>query len=297
MKRLLITGGGGQLASALAQCAGDHFEIHTFGRATLDISDAGATRAAIATTRPDCVINAAAYTAVDKAESEPHTAHAVNRDGAAHVAAACAEAGARLIHVSTDFVFDGARNIPYQPDDPVAPLGAYGESKLEGERAVRREAGELASIVRTAWVYGPGGRNFVRTMLRLLQERPSLSVVSDQFGAPTHTHNLAQFILHLATHGLGGGQTLHWTDAGVASWYDLAQMTRLLACRRWPERTWGQILPTDTAGYPTAAQRPRFSVLDTRASTALTGMQASSWIGTLEAALMNDPASLWLPSG
>lgn len=296
MKRLLITGAGGQLASALAQCAGNHFEIHSFGRATLDISDAGATRAAIAATGADCVINAAAYTAVDKAESEPQQAHAVNRNGAAHVAAACAEVGARLIHVSTDFVFDGARNTPYQPDDPVAPLGAYGESKLEGEHAVRREAGELASIVRTAWVYGPGGRNFVRTMLRLLQERPSLSVVSDQLGSPTHTHNLAQFILHLARHGQGGGQTLHWTDAGVASWYDLAQMTRLLACRRWPERTWGEILPTDTAGYPTPAQRPRFSVLDTRASTALTGLQPPSWMRALETAILNDHERLWLPS-
>jgi len=294
VKRILITGAGGQLAEAVGQRARPHFEVTALDRARLDISDAEAVKAAIASARPDCVINAAAYTAVDKAEDEPLRAYAVNRDGAAHIAAACASVGARMIQVSTDFVFDGAGNVPYQPEDPVAPLGVYGKSKCEGEAAVRRECGALATVVRTAWVYGPGGRNFVRTMLRLLQARPSLSVVADQIGSPTHTHSLARFILHLVAHDQGSGETLHWTDAGAASWYDVAEMTRLLARRRWPERTWGDILPIDTAGYPTAAQRPRFSVLDSRASTALTGLQPPSWLSTLQNALMDDPESDWL---
>ncbi|WP_420427123.1 dTDP-4-dehydrorhamnose reductase [Algiphilus sp.] len=295
MQRLLVTGAHGQVARALTAQAQGHFACRALDRTTLDITDAKEAEAALRDYRPDCVINAAAYTAVDKAEQEQAAAYAVNRDGAAHLATACARIGARLIHLSTDFVFDGRTNVPYQPDAAAAPLSVYGASKWAGEEEVRRIASE-ATVVRTSWVYGPGGGNFVRTMLRLLQQRPQLSVVADQFGSPTHTHSLARFLLHLVRHGQGAGQTLHWADAGAATWYDLAHMTRLLARQRWPERVWGDVVPTDTAGYPTPAQRPRFSVLDTRSAVAVTGLTPASWMCMLDQALRLDDAADWLPA-
>ncbi|MBY8965978.1 MULTISPECIES: dTDP-4-dehydrorhamnose reductase [Pseudomonadota] len=295
MQRLLVTGAHGQVARALTAQAQGHFELHALDRARLDITDAAETEAALRNYRPDCVVNAAAYTAVDKAEQDQAAAYAVNRDGAAHLATACARIGARLIHLSTDFVFDGGTNVPYRPDAETAPLSVYGASKWAGELVVRRIASEV-TVVRTSWVYGPGGSNFVRTMLHLLQQRAQLSVVADQFGSPTHTHTLARFLLHLVRHAQGAGQTLHWADAGAATWYDFAQMARLIALRRWPERFWGEIVPTDTAGYPTPAKRPRFSVLDTRDATRLTGLQPAGWSVMLERSLMTDDASYWLSS-
>lgn len=294
MQRLLITGADGQLGRSLTVQAQGRFALSALTRSHLDITDAAGAEAVIRAFSPTCVINAAAYTAVDKAESDPEAAYAVNRDGARNLAAACERSGVRLIHVSTDFIFDGNSNTPYPPQAPAAPLGVYGASKWEGEQAVRQTANG-ATIVRTSWVYGPGGRNFVRTMLRLLQPGTELSVVADQFGSPTHSSSLARLLLHLVTHRQGEGQTLHWANAGAATWYDVAQMVRLLACRRWPEYRWGTVRPTDTAGYPTPAQRPRFSVLDTRDAVRLTGIEPESWLQVLERALMQDDATLWLP--
>ncbi|WP_043768057.1 dTDP-4-dehydrorhamnose reductase [Algiphilus aromaticivorans] len=292
--RLLITGAGGQLGRTLQRQAAPHFEVTATTREQLDIGDAEAVQAVFRATRPALVINAAAYTAVDRAESEPELAQRVNADGAAHMAREAARTGARLLHVSTDFVFDGQACAPYPPDASTRPLGVYGRSKRDGEQAVMQHAPEQATILRTAWVYGPGGHNFVRTMLRLLAEKPALSVVSDQIGTPTHTEGLAAALLALGGIDASRGCILHWTDSGVASWYDLAMATRTLAARRWPKRPLAEITPIPTRDWPTPAHRPPYSVLDTAATRELVGTPPH-WQVRLERALLHDAAEEWLP--
>jgi dTDP-4-dehydrorhamnose reductase len=216
------------------------------------------------------IVNAAAYTAVDRAETEKDRAHAVNATGAANVAIAASEAGARLIHVSTDFVFDGRSPLPYRPEDAVAPLSEYGRSKLAGEEGVRAALGESALILRTAWLHAAGGPNFVLTMLRLMKERGSVRVVSDQIGTPTWARGLAAAIWRAAPlTGFSG--THHWTDAGVASWYDFAvaiaeegQAANLLPSGVLVE-------PIRTEDYPTPARRPASSVLDKTSAWSVLG--------------------------
>lgn len=292
--RLLITGAGGQLGRALQRQAAPHHEVTATTRGQLDIGDADAVDALFRAISPELVINAAAYTAVDRAESEPEAARHVNVDGAANLARAAARNGARLLHVSTDFVFDGRACTPYPPDAPTRPVGTYGRSKRDGEQAVMQHAPEQATILRTAWVYGPGGHNFVRTMLRLLAEKQALSVVSDQIGAPTHTGGLAATLLALGGIDAARGRVLHWTDSGVASWYDLAMATRALAARRWPERPLAEITPIASRDWPTPAQRPPYSVLDTAATRELVGTPPH-WQARLERALLQDDAEEWLP--
>lgn len=269
--RLLITGAAGQLGQELMRQAEGRAGIETLGLTSqqLDITSASAINAAVEAFGPDVIINAAAYTAVDKAESEPERAHAVNVDGPRHLAEACTRNGARLIHVSTDFVFDGRASTPYAPDAPTNPLSVYGRTKRDGELAVMAALPDAFTIVRTAWVYGPGGRNFVTTMLRLLAERESLGVVSDQIGTPTSTPSLAGLLLHLARQAQGQAQILHWTDAGVASWYDFAVAIRELASRHQPDINWGRLRPISSGEYPTPARRPAFSILDSQAARAL----------------------------
>ncbi|HSG56487.1 MAG TPA: dTDP-4-dehydrorhamnose reductase, partial [Paracoccaceae bacterium] len=225
----------------------------------------------IRATRPDLVINAAAYTAVDRAESEEPLALAVNGGAVAAITAALAETGGRLVHVSTDFVFDGTSSRAYQPADQRNPLSAYGRTKAAGEDA----AGPHALIVRTAWVYTAGGANFVRTMLRLMAERDSLAVVADQIGAPTWAPGLAATIWGLVDKGATG--IFHHSDAGVASWYDFAvaiQEEALaigLLARAIPIR------PIKTADYPTPALRPAFSLLDCTETRALLADGHTHW--------------------
>ena len=260
--KLLLTGAGGQLGQALLAAVPAGWTVQALPRAECDIGDAAAVQAAMARHAPQAVVNAAAYTAVDRAESEPEAAYRCNAAGPAHLARACRDAGVRLVHISTDFVFDGRQSTPYAPQDPVAPLGVYGQSKWEGEQAVRAQAGDAATILRTAWVYGPSGHNFVRTMLRLLGEREELGVVSDQIGSPTSTASLAQAIYALLAGDAGRGETLHWTDAGVASWYDFAHAIREYAREARPAQRWAALRPNRTAEYPTPARRPAYSVLD-----------------------------------
>ena len=186
----------------------------------LDVTRPDQVREVLRRERPAVVIHAAAYTAVDAAESDVATAEAVNARGTAHVAEAAREVGARLLHVSTDFVFDGASGRPYAPDDLPQPLGVYGRTKLAAEGEARRALGDRAVILRTAWVYSRHGQNFVRTMLRLMQEREEVGVVADQIGTPTWADSLADALWAAAIRPVAG--VLHWTDAGVASWYDFA---------------------------------------------------------------------------
>jgi dTDP-4-dehydrorhamnose reductase len=222
------------------------------------------------------VVNAAGYTAVDRAEAEPDAAHAVNEEGARHLAEAAAEVGARMLHFSTDYVFDGKQARPYAPGDRPNPLNAYGVSKLAGERAVLGTLGDRAVIVRTAWVYAATGRNFLRTMLRLLNEREQVTVVSDQIGTPTSAASVA-----LATWAIAGRPGVHgiahWTDGGVASWYDFAVAIREESLAMGLLRRAATILPIATAEYPTPACRPHYSVLDCSATQSALGMAPDHW--------------------
>jgi dTDP-4-dehydrorhamnose reductase len=242
----------------------------------LDITRPEAVADVLARERPELVVNAAAYTAVDAAEQEPELAEAVNARGAAHVAAGARRVGARLIHVSTDFVFDGSQGRPYLPEDPPCPLGVYGRTKLTAEREVARLSTGEALILRTAWLYSPRGRNFVLTMLGLMREREMLSVVSDQVGTPTWTRGLAEAIWEAAGRSEMRG-IHHWTDAGVASWYDFAVAIQEEALALGLLNRPVSIRPQRTQDYPTAARRPLYSVLDKTVTWAALGLTAPHW--------------------
>jgi len=272
--KVLITGAGGQLGRALQASAPAHVDVVALDRQALDIADEAAVVALFDETEPDLIINAAAYTAVDRAESDSAEAYRINAQGPGALAAAAAVQRTRFIHVSTDFVFDGSSGAPYAPDHPTAPLGVYGASKLAGEQAVLA-AHPQALIVRTAWVYGITGNNFVRTMLRLMAERDEVRVVADQIGTPTYAAGLAQALWTLDAASATGVH--HWTDSGAASWYDFAvaiQEEALaigLLVRKVP------VLPIATSDYPTPAARPSYSVLDKRSAIALAGGSAPHW--------------------
>ncbi len=228
-------------------------DVVALNRASLDVTDADAVRAVIADARPDAVINCAAWTDVDGAEAAEAQATAINDEGAGHVAAAAAEAGAFVVHVSTDYVFAGDASEPYVEADPTGPRTAYGRSKLAGERAVAAASPHAHAIVRTAWLFGPHGPNFVDTMLRLGAERDELNVVADQVGCPTYTGHLARALVEIAEARPNG--MLHVAGGGRCSWYELAAATfegAGLAVR---------VTPCTTADFPRPAPRPAFSVL------------------------------------
>jgi dTDP-4-dehydrorhamnose reductase len=256
MMRLLVTGAGGMLGRAVVEAAQRlGHDVRAATRAELDVTDAAAVQRAIAEQRPQAVVNCAAYTDVDGAESDRETAAAINGAGAGHVAAAAAEVGARIVHVSTDYVFDGSKREPWLESDQVAPLGVYGESKLVGEQAVA-DVTDAHAIVRTAWLFGAGGKNFVDTMLALAAERDEVSVVTDQIGCPTWTGHLAGALVELAERPQDTG-IHHIASAGSCSWNELAIEVFDRAgidCR---------VLPTTTAAFPRRAPRPAYSVLGT----------------------------------
>lgn len=269
--KVLIVGGKGQLGRGLAATAPAGADIVSHDIDTLDIGDAAALRACVSDVKPAILFNAAAYTAVDKAESEEALALVVNGTAVGTLADAARSVGARFVHVSTDFVFDGTSGIPYAPGAAPNPVSAYGRTKLAGEQA----AGPDALIVRTAWVYAPTGGNFVRTMLRLMAERPEVRVVADQIGTPTYAPDLARALWTLAARGVTGIH--HYTDAGAASWYDFAVAIQeeALAIGLLDEAV--PVLPIATADYPTPARRPHYSVLDKTSAYAALGGPAPHW--------------------
>ena len=280
--KALVTGAGGQLARAWSAAAPAGWTVTGLTRAELDIADPDTADTAIAAHAPDLILNAAAYTAVDRAESEPELAFAANRDGAANVARAAARLGARLIHLSTDFVFDGGAERPYRPEDPTGPLNVYGASKLAGEAAVA-ETNPGALIVRTAWVYGPDGSNFLTTMLKLMAALGEVSVVADQVGAPTSTLSLAEGLWGLARTDSSG--VMHFTNAGTASWRQFAQaIAREALAARVLARA-ASVQAITTADYPTKARRPAYSVLDCSAAYAALGRPAPHWRAALHEVL------------
>ena len=272
--RVLVLGGGGQVARAVLAAAPDPAQVVAKSRAELDIADERAVARALADSRADWVVNGAAYTAVDLAEDHAAQAFAVNDAAAGVLAAASSAAGCRLLHLSTDFVFDGRSNRAYAPADEASPLSVYGASKLGGERRVLN--GGEGIVLRTAWVYAAEGRNFVLTMLRLMREKEQVSVVCDQIGTPTWAGGIAAAIWGFIDADAPGG-VYHWTDLGVASWYDFAvaiqeeALARGLLSRAVPVR------PIPSSAYPTRARRPAFSVLDSGSTRTLIGVPGQHW--------------------
>ncbi len=286
--RILVIGRNGQLAVSLSRLvwpAGA--AVVCRGRDDFDLTDQESTLALVRAERPAVIINAAAYTAVDRAESEPEAAYALNRDGPAHLAASAAAVGVPLIHVSTDYVFDGGKSSPWTEDDPVAPLGVYGASKAAGEQAVRERL-DAHLIIRTSWVHAPFGTNFVRTMLRLGRERPELGVVDDQIGRPTYAPDLAQALATLAmtlVHGRRDGfGTFHLDGGGEpVSWYGFA--TAIFARAAAQGSPTPHLRPITTAEYPTPARRPANSVLSSARIRAVHGLELRPWPAALDDSL------------
>jgi dTDP-4-dehydrorhamnose reductase len=280
--KLLVLGAGGQVGHELCRLAWPAgYSIASFGRAGIDTTRREQIFAAVTRERPDIVINAAAYTAVDRAESEPDIAWASNCTGPANLAAACHDAVIPLIHLSTDYVFDGSKLGPYHEDDPVKPLGVYGKSKEAGDRAVR-DALARHVILRTAWVYSAHGHNFVKTMLRLAAERPVLRVVADQIGSPTSAADIAAAI-GAVVQQLNAGNSLwgtyHFAGAGAVTWHGFAEAIFALAAPwRGPPPNVEQIA---TADYPTPARRPANSVLDCRRIGEAFGIVPRPWRAAL----------------
>lgn len=281
--RALILGADGQVGRALAATAPQDARLVALGRLACDLGDPDKIARAVRDAQPEVIFNAAAYTAVDRAEDEVELAHSINAVAPALIAQAARGVGARMVHLSTDFVFCGDASTPRTPQDATAPMGVYARTKLEGEWRVI-EAAPDSLIVRTAWVYATEGANFVNTMLRLMRERDSLSVVADQIGTPTHAPSLARALWTLAAGGVQDIQ--HYTDAGVASWYDFAvaieEEARMLGLLDHPVR----IEPIATRDYPTPAPRPAYSVLDKSATWALLGGPAPHWRVNLRANLL-----------
>jgi len=282
--KVVITGKGGQLASELIETAPALVCLRAYSSIDLDITDRVAVEKIIAAEAPNIVINAAAYTAVDKAESDSETAYLVNEVGARNIAEACKAGGARLLHVSTDFVFDGAKTKPYSTHDTPNPLNVYGASKLAGDKAVVSVLPEASLIVRTAWVYSAAGNNFVKSMLRLMAEKPELGIVYDQVGTPTWAKGLAQWLWGMAERPEATG-VYHWTDAGVASWYDFAVAIQELALEKGLLNSAISILPIRASQYPTPAIRPAFSVIDKASAEEVSGIQTIHWRKQLSAML------------
>jgi dTDP-4-dehydrorhamnose reductase len=275
--KVLITGASGQVGRALLASVPTQMQLCALTRQQLDISDPDAVRREVASYQPALIINAAAYTAVDKAESEPERAGAINAEGPRHLAqAAHAIPDCRLLHISTDYVFDGSGTEPYQPGDRTNPLSVYGRTKLAGEHAVLEMLRERAVVLRTAWVYAAQGKNFLLTMLRLMRERGVVRVVADQRGAPTSADSIASALWAMARRPKVQG-ILHWTDAGQASWYDFAVAIAEEARAAGLLSTPVEVIPITTADYPTPAHRPANSVLDSRASIAQLGLTPAPW--------------------
>ena len=280
--KALVTGAQGQVGQALVDAAPE--AVIGLDRAALDITDVEAVQRAVAMYAPDVVINAAAYTAVDRAEEEPDHAFAVNRDGAAHLAMACADERIPLLHISTDYVFDGAKPEPYDETDEPNPLGVYGASKWAGEEAVRAHL-EHYIILRTAWVFSAHGHNFVKTILRLARERETLRVVADQHGHPTSASAIAEALLTLAQSVIaepGRWGTYHFAGQPPTTWHGFAEAIIEEAQAHMPLAV-RVVEPIPTAAYPTPARRPQYAGLNTTRFSEAFGMAMPDWRSGLHA--------------
>ena len=277
--RIAVTGATGQVATSLQERAGPKLEVVALARPAFDLASRAAVLAGLEAARPDVIVNAAAYTAVDKAETEEAEAFRVNAEGAGHVAEAAERLGVPLIHLSTDYVFDGALDRPYREDDRTGPTGAYGHSKLAGEKAVAA-ACENSVILRTAWVYSPFGTNFVRTMLRLNETRDEVGVVADRRGNPTSALDIAEALVAIAARVKDDASPrlrgiFHMPGSGEATWADFAEAVFREAEARGRRST--RVKRIATADYPTPARRPANSRLDNEKLARVYGLSLPDW--------------------
>ena len=258
---IVIIGKSGQLALELAYGLKSSVHNVTFlGREDVDITSASSIEETLSKLAPSVIINAAAYTAVDKAEEDFDLCHAINATAVENLAKYCKQSGAFLVHVSTDYVFNGHKGSPYLTDDTIEPQGVYGKTKAYGEKALLELLPNASCLIRTAWVYSSHGNNFVKTMLRLMADKPQLSVIDDQIGTPTWAKGLAEVCVSAAQNKTQG--VYHWTDEGVASWYDFALAIQELGIEKGLLSSAIPVLPIPSSQYPTPASRPHYSVLD-----------------------------------
>ena len=304
MIRVLVTGAGGQVGAEVVRELGGRAEVIPRERTQIDLANPASITAGVRAARPDVIVNCAAYTAVDRAETDRDAAHAVNAVGPGVLAEEAKRRGALLLHFSTDYVYDGTKRLPYLETDPVNPLSAYGATKLEGERAIEA-AGPAHLILRTSWVYGPRGRNFLLTMLRMGRERLELRIVDDQRGAPTSSRQLARLVRELLDRGgdtdeisraevdrvAAMGGIYHATAAGETTWFGFAQaiFDEVLRQRRIDFAA-PRLVAISTAEYPTPARRPANSVLSNRRLRAAFGVEIADWRQGLEEAVSALPA-------
>lgn len=296
--KLLVTGATGQVGWELARSLMPMGQVVALDRAACDLSDPQAAAETVARHAPDVIVNAAAYTAVDKAESEPELAHRINAEAVGALAGVARAAGALLVHYSTDYVFDGRKPAPYVEDDATAPLNVYGASKLAGEQAIAASGCDHL-ILRTTWVYAARGQNFVATMLRLFAEREALRVVGDQHGAPTWARNIADATAGLicwAQEAIAAGNPVqrlfNLSAAGETTWHGFAEEIHRLALQRWPDHPWKvrNIAAIATEDYPTPAARPRNSRLDATRLAEETRIVMPHWSDALRRCLEDRPA-------
>ncbi len=275
--KTIITGCNGQLGHELLRSVPPQMTIEAVDIDILDITDQSAVKDFVNAARPQLIINAAAYTAVDKAEDDRETAYAVNAQAVKFLAEAALQNKARVIHISTDYVFDGLASQPYQPDDATAPASVYGQTKLAGEQLLQELLPQQSVIIRTAWLYSIHGNNFLKTILKLLRERDSIGIIADQFGTPTAAATLADTVWRFAAipqiYGI-----FHWTDGDSASWYDFAREIRRIGIDiGLLDSTAAEIRPITTADYPLPAPRPSYSVMDKSSTYQTLGIASAPW--------------------
>ncbi len=275
MKSALLLGAAGQLGRLVQAHKPDNIRMAGKTHQDFDITDSMTLKTVIAEVKPDIVINCAAYTAVDKAESEPETAYRVNAEAPGNLAALL-DPASKLIHLSTDFVFSKYSANPYKPGDKPDPVSVYGKSKLAGEEIILRQREQNSIILRVSWLYSATGRNFVTTMLRLMREGKDLNVIGDKFGTPTSAHSLADIIWKLALSETGNG-IYHWSDRGVISWYDFAVEIMEQALQSGILDQAVKITSIPSAAYPTPAERPVYSALDSSGTESVLGIKTSPW--------------------
>lgn len=285
--RIALIGANGMLAQAVRKAASAEYEIFPFDLPDFDITDGEQVLAKMSAIKPNVIFNCAAYTNVDGCESEEDRATRVNGDGPGYLAKAAKATGATLVHISTDYVFDGEKTTPYTEEDPTGPMSAYGRSKLAGERAILESGLEQYFILRTSWLYGPGGKNFVETILRLAKERVELRIIADQIGSPTFTEDLAEAIFQLLNltrhsspvtrHGI-----YHFANEGQCSWYEFACAIVEEARRAGEELKVERILPIKTEEYPLPAKRPAYSVFSKEKYRTATGSVVPEWRESLK---------------
>lgn len=281
MPNVLLIGSTGMLGSDLKDVLTESgFTLEAPLRVALDITDFDSLRTYIKNSKAEIIINASAYTQVDKAEEERQLALEVNGGGPRNLALCCEEFNIKLVHVSTDYVFDGEGNVPYKETDKTNPLGFYGVTKHKGEIFIEEILKDNYLIVRTSWLYGPQGNNFVKTIIRLASEREELNIVGDQFGSPTYTVNLARAIVNLINKNAQG--IFHYSDSGEVSWFDFAQAIAQEMNDNGMAKRVKKINPITTAEFPTPAKRPKYSVLSKDKYESVTGVKAPKWQTGLE---------------